>query len=539
MKHRFTGRLIPVSIYSLLLISLCHFLSCDFQAPRTAGMYTDQKYQAMLSRRQSHLFTSPTPSPAPSEENFRQTARPDEGLNREPARENSPDPTPAAKDVQFLSGPEEPLRRPLEDLHPTKYDGVFPRLQKNTTAASPRTGTITPAAGVVTPEVGAPRKSAKLARKLNRISKQFSPLTLQVSRQLIYELTPLKREIYNGESKIRKLFRSMRAPGDSFCSMYWNKKRFNKKRAARFIRKNRLGAFRRGCRGCLKGLKAGCWNFFIMNDARPDLDFKLVKALYPRINYDCYSVGFMQPYMMHSILGCARLTTLDIDWRIIHAHAEVIGFFRLGQMDSPGNIRVSLQSLGAGWIAYSNYKYSKRSRTDYRLFCGRHGQQKLCLRHLLNFQKRLPEAGSFHLNLSALHEASFTRPKVARFARRSASPETRLTRVVYLSNAMEDIYTKYHQFRQTLKNLRKAMKNGEKTLLIHHVGGHRGFGLYEFKRVAGKSRGVVKTICRDKYINTALGRNQKYYRSHFERLSVNRRYIPSCGGLLRKKGIRG
>ena len=126
---------------------------------------------------------------------------------------------------------------------------------------------------------------------------------------------------------------------------------------------------------------------------------------------------------------------------------------------------------------------------------------------------------SIRLNLSALHDGDYQGP----------SP----VKVVYLSNAIERIYTTPRQFQKLIENLANAAGPDGRVVIIHHVGGYRLFGLYELRNIAAKPS--VKTICRDGYRTSHVGAKEDFYDTYFEEISRNKGGIPRCWTMLRAK----
>ena len=344
-------------------------------------------------------------------------------------------------------------------------------------------------------------------------------LALAISASIVQDFVPLEKTTYN-EKELAALFANMRESANPFCRILWGQKRYSTKVASKLIVKDRIRAYLRdGSRG-LKSLTAGCWNFFIMNDKKPDLDFDLVKRQYPGKSFDCYSVGFLQPYIMHAVMGCDSLTMLDIDWRIMDGHSQLLKKYRNKQLSNPEQIAGSIASLHIGWVAHSGPTMKERNVVKFPFYCKRHKQNRLCEKYVLDFQGKMRDLARIRLNLTALHEAAFE------------NPNRSLVKVVYLSNAIEKIYTSQKQFNQMLKNLEKSMAPGGKAVMIHHAGGRQQFGVYELKRAPAGLE--TRTICRDLYENTAIGATARHYKTYFEKISLNKRKIPRCAAYLKK-----
>jgi hypothetical protein len=180
-------------------------------------------------------------------------------------------------------------------------------------------------------------------------------------------------------------------------------------------------------------LIVGCWNFFRLNDVRPNLDFTLAKKYYPTEKKDCYTVGFLQAYLMHSILGCNSITMIDIDWRILEAHYHLTQLYQSKKMLSEPSLLEGLKTLTVNWVAkFNNQPMEKITKASLDTFCF-YEHHKMCKENLLKFQEDFFKLDSIFLRLSALHNFSY----------KNKEPNTK---VIYLSNAIDDLYTNKSQF---------------------------------------------------------------------------------------------
>ncbi len=275
-------------------------------------------------------------------------------------------------------------------------------------------------------------------------------------------------------------------------------------------------------RNDLTALRGGCRNFYEMNDYRPDRDFRLLRRLYTGDRFDCYSVGLLQPYIMHSELGCTSLTMLDIDWRIHAVHHELLQSFRAGRF-ARANAAAQDAVLAGVELAYPAFGFpdtrARRAPARLKYLC-RSIQQEYCATVLPEFQATVNAElfDSIQLELAALHDAAFAQPDDRR-------------RIVYLSNAIEDAYTSDEQFRLMLANLR-ATSGNVPDVLVHHVGGWKLFGLYAVSHAGGVTR--VRTVCRDPYLSRSRGADGEAvrYETWFERYALNEGRAPTCAELL-------
>lgn len=142
----------------------------------------------------------------------------------------------------------------------------------------------------------------------------------------------------------------------------------------------------------------------------------------------------------------------------------------------------------------------------------------------MDFQKNISLLKKVRFHLAALHDVEF--PK----------SEEGVMKIIFVSNALEDIYTSKEQFDLFLKQIEKSMAPGEKTAIVYHAGGKKEFGLYTLTR--NNRGGTIRTLCRDPYPNTVLGKKVLFYTTYFEDISVNKEY-PRCHDILEEKGVQG
>lgn len=310
----------------------------------------------------------------------------------------------------------------------------------------------------------------------------------------ILEKTYLEEEVFSALDSIRDI-------SNETCEMIYSMRPYDKERIKAYTNielgspltsKFYLHTFRR--------IIAGCWNFFQMNDISPNKDFEYVKNLYPNAKFDCYSVGFLQPYIMHSKLGCENLYLLDIDLRIIEGHAQLLKFFHENKMQNEEEVLNNIKQLNVGWIA--QYKiFNAKTNVTLNSLCPKN--YEMCLQELLNFQKKYTQLKKVSLYASALHEANLL-------------PENSKISVVYLSNAFEDYYTKKKEFDFMMKRLEEELKENQKIVFIYHNGGRHLFGVYEVTKVNNELE--ISSSCRDRYLFYPEEEERTYYNIHFDRL---------------------
>ncbi len=338
-------------------------------------------------------------------------------------------------------------------------------------------------------------------------------LVLRVSPHIASRLYPVTRTEYRGE-EMDALFRQLLHYGDHFCRKMYDMPPADNSRLERFIDDKYRDEFRRFWKkGAIHSLIAGCWNFFMMNDSRPDIDFRLVKRFYPEKKTDCYGVGLLQPYIMHNTLSCTTLTMVDIDWRILDAHRQLVRLFRRGALDSKDHINRILAGVRLGWSAYTDPLVPSFPGALSHI-CQPY-QFAMCEEQLRLFQKNIVPLEGLEFQIAALHDG------ILRKSHGDAMP------VVFLSNALEDIYTTEEQFKKFMDSISAVLKPGEFAVLVYHVGGRPQFGIYELHK-AGNSW-FVRTRCRDTYLShTVNGNEPEENTTHFEEFSVNMDPVPSC-----------
>lgn len=357
-------------------------------------------------------------------------------------------------------------------------------------------------------------------------------MELIVSKYHREHLAQLNKARYM-EQEIAPLYAQMTGPGDSYCSYLWKQCRFDRSNAEKYFRKDKVTYYKNlNCVECVSSLIAGCFNFFAMNDRTPDLDFLLLKKLLPAESYQCYSVGFMQPYLIHNILKCSELHFVDFNWRIQEAHFQLLNMYLKNKFTTDEAMKATLKDLNIGWVAHHGVMKS-RIKSGIELFCGNQRigtnlntqpQYELCSRTFMDFQKNISLLKKVRFHLAALHDVEF--PK----------SEEGVMKIIFVSNALEDIYTSKEQFDLFLKQIEKSMAPGEKTAIVYHAGGKKEFGLYTLTR--NNRGGTIRTLCRDPYPNTVLGKKVLFYTTYFEDISVNKEY-PRCHDILEEKGVQG
>jgi hypothetical protein len=307
-------------------------------------------------------------------------------------------------------------------------------------------------------------------------------VTLTVAEELVADLVPVERGSYSGR-ELPALFADLRRRSYDYCRMRHERMPFDAAVAALMIEQKRLPVYQEGCFGCRWDIMAGCWNFYQLNDIAPDTDFELVKKLYPAEAYDCYAVGFLQPYIMHNVLNCRSLTMVDFDWRIHDAHFQLLDRYDAGAFKR-GQLEEALAPITLGWVARTGRRGKHELSANLSWLC-KQEQRRECAEHLLRFAETRAQLDRVALNLASLHDTTLT------------TVDAQVPRVFYLSNALDPIYMSRQQIDELLGRIRDGMADNQRAVLVYHAGGKAAFGLYELHKTP--SGHVVTTACRDPY----------------------------------------
>ncbi|MDX1957547.1 MAG: hypothetical protein SFU98_03185 [Leptospiraceae bacterium] len=349
------------------------------------------------------------------------------------------------------------------------------------------------------------------------VSKNDSPkLSLKASPEKKEHLLDMQKDLFNGE-EINSLFASMSSKSDEVCSMVYGQKKFDQEFIKEFINPNSFTKPPFKSWGSpIPKLIAGCWNFFKLNDTRPDLDIHLVNKLYPNSRKECFSVGYLQPYLMHSILNCEKLTTIDMDWRIAYGHKQLYDLFKSNKMKTNTEIESSVKSLDLHWIArFDNKPMEKKSKLEFISVC--YSQFiPTCYKFLSKFQDSFDKIQEFNLLVASLHEPDYKFTKG-------------VTPVFFLSNATEDFYTSQSEFDRMMKSVNSGLSENEKAIFIHHAAGRALFGIYEFTKVSN-TEFSIESKCRDNFLSSPVGNDFHPYLTYFDKLSKNHKTAPKCSG---------
>ena len=241
-----------------------------------------------------------------------------------------------------------------------------------------------------------------------------------------------------------------------------------------------------------------------MNDLSVKRAFTMVREFYPSVEKDCYSVGFAQLYFMETLIGCRKWTAIDIDWRILDLHHQVLSrYFK--------HEPLKFHELVLRWSANFADEDKIRPREEgitVDSFCYWPTRPD-CRKVFERFPRFFPAIRAFELQLAFLHDISI----------RPLSPVS----VVHVSNATDPGYTSKVQFEQLLDSLVPVTAKNHKAVVVYHSGGSYQFAIYEVSRPEGKSP-VVTTKCRDSFAWSKYYKDRpgvKYW-TYFDNVSLEK-----------------
>lgn len=344
-------------------------------------------------------------------------------------------------------------------------------------------------------------------------SQQSLNIQLLVSEEIRTKISLLANSEYPN-LELPSLFGNLRESSEEVCQMAHNKKLFIDKKVKSFINMNGVQVGPNGpIYNLLPRVIAGCWNYFQMNDVHPEREFQLIAQLYPDVQKECHSVGFMQPYIMHSILNCSRLNMLDIDWRIHYTHFSMIDL--LQQLGNNFQIEKDLQSVPFDWVAFYP-KLHKDTKLTMKDICKT--DPKTCTDALEHFKQNKQSLGSINLQLSPLYDVTL-------------NPEKGAMSVIYTSNALDNVYTKMHELKKMLERIHSSLEKDGKALILYHNGGLSLFGIYEVSSKDNKP--FIHTVCKDNYYVGGMPDDQRSF-INLDKLSSNDKRAPTCSSLYKK-----
>jgi hypothetical protein len=321
------------------------------------------------------------------------------------------------------------------------------------------------------------------------------------------------------EDEIGEFLKIQRKKITPICDMLYGYREWNETEIKEAIKDIKLKlAVKKYYNNTIPRLIAGCWVFYQTNDKQVDKDFRKLSQLYPKIKKDCYSVGFIQPYLMHNFLNCSNLTVVDISWRIIDLHYQIINQFKDVEYDDEDDLAENISKLEVSWSAnLYDLPVEKTNEVSVGKFCSEE-QINVCKNAILNFQNNLYSLNSINFQITRLHEGVF-----------HISNDSTL--FFYLSNAIDREYTSKIQFDELLDSVFSKLEFGKFAVFIYHVGGAKGFGVYELHRTNAGEKKVI-TRCKDVYTPPLILKIQKPIITHFEQVSSTRGKIEACSELL-------
>lgn len=342
-------------------------------------------------------------------------------------------------------------------------------------------------------------------------------ITLHVSETHVKLFAGLTKHIYNA-TEAEATLNKISEQGDRYCS---GMQTGNFASAGFF----NAGAAETTVKGREKDLYvsalSGCHNWYSMSDVAVEDDFIKINAVSNKLRraaFDCYSVGFLQPYIMAANLNCTRLNIVDADYRIIKAHLDFLNLAKANPLSDP---KALLSSLKLGFPAgLANKNFQDKTPLSLAELCGKNTEIK-CLHFLIQFLEKQGRISEINLMLTPLHEFSFL------------PDQSRSEAVFYTSNAFDPHFTSENEFAQFMRGFDTNTEDSQR-MVIYHQAEEKSFGIYKI----GKA-GQISTVCADRYLNVVAGRFStdrcRYfpgkftaYETYFDKKSVNHRLKNLC-----------
>lgn len=225
----------------------------------------------------------------------------------------------------------------------------------------------------------------------------------------------------------------------------------------------------------IKLLISGCHNFFRMNDVYITEMTDKINDLYGREEKACYSVGFTQIYIFATQLYCKEITAIDLDWRILWGHFQVMRMLSHQKT-------IEFSKLQIGWSAdHAGQIKEVEPNVSVNTFCYTTDTVK-CQAAFNGFHDSGVE--KMNLQLAYLHQIKLNPTPHMGF--------------IYTSNAIDPGYTSQKEFDKFIERVRTQMSYLQKVVVAYHSGGNKQFGIYELKRIQ-PDHISINTICRDDY----------------------------------------
>ncbi len=325
-------------------------------------------------------------------------------------------------------------------------------------------------------------------------------IALKVSNTHKEKLHAIQVQEYTTK-EAEEVFAKLRTDSTDICKIYYKYIEYNENIVNEFstgLRFNR-GKKEKWFDNLNSPLMAGCFNFFKMNDRSINNTFSKVKKIVDG-ETDCFSVGFLQPYLLHTIVGCQELTMIDMDWRIIYTHLKLVQKFEEEKflniaLDAQDKI---LSDLPVAWVARFDRKpLEDEKNIGLKTFCA-YSEMSYCKEIFINFQSHFKKVNAIQLQLSHLHEVSI-RPRAK-------------NTIIFTSNALDKEYTTKKELEFFLNSMFSKLVVGKQIFIIYQVGGMKEFGVYKLSLDSEGSR-KVETVCKDEYrlSEEYVHKNKKYY----------------------------
>ncbi|HRP68360.1 MAG TPA: hypothetical protein PLY93_02390 [Turneriella sp.] len=317
---------------------------------------------------------------------------------------------------------------------------------------------------------------------------------------------------------VEKLFNKLDKYGNIICDMLYHNIEYDKGIATDFSEVLNFEKPKKHLwyADMLPALIAGCANFYRMNDRGVHKVFRILEGLYPE-KKDCFTVGFTQFYMMYEEMQCARMVSIDADWRILRAHYE---FQKNVREKTPSDTFLTmLQKINVNWLlSFDRPPRAKEVVRDISTFC-MDTEYHFCKKAFENYIT-LDSIPPTELMLGFIHDLTFT------------PEEKRTTSVIFMSNALDDDYTSLEHFDKLLSRTRETLHVGQKAAFVYQAGDSEDIVVYELFK-SDKDELNVSIRCRDnirwsdQYV---LSKRGKPFNTHFDDLLELRklRRIPRC-----------
>ncbi|MCB1179408.1 MAG: hypothetical protein KDK36_17635 [Leptospiraceae bacterium] len=343
-------------------------------------------------------------------------------------------------------------------------------------------------------------------------NKNPSRISLKITPRL-GSFFPAFQKLEYPENEINPLFANLRAESNSICKMLYKQETFNLKKVKSYTNLGFIGPVEEKIYDdTVKRIIAGCWNFYQMNDIKPERDFEHLKFILPDKKKNCFSVGFMQPYIMHSILDCETLTMLDMDWKILDGHSQILEGFKNNKFETETSGLKFIESLKLNWIVGKKFQAEPIVNIDD--LCK--DNNKLCINYLLNFQKKFNNLKEINLNLSTIHEANI-------------KPQNGHISIIFVSNAFENYYTKPRNFEYMIQYLNSSLLENDSVYFIYHVGGRPSYGIYQIQKKNNQLE--YSTICKDEYRYTPPKEDVEIYQIYFDYIKGMKKSKKACSSI--------